>query len=162
MPQYGAEQSMDKLSDYGSKSFLLVDDETFMLGLIDRVLAQYKAGRILRAQNGRGAMELLRGSVGRIDCIIADLNMSPVNGLEFLQAIRTGACQNVPRDQPFVLLTGHGDSLAVHTAKALDVHGYILKPISTGRLVKTIDLALSQPMKLKPVNHYSNVQVPYD
>jgi two-component system chemotaxis response regulator CheY len=153
---------MDKLSDYGSKNFLLVDDETFMLGLIDRVLAQCKAGRVLRAPNGAAALELLRGSVGRIDCIIADLNMSPMNGLDFLQAVRTGVCQNVPRDQPFILLTGHGDALAVRTAKALDVHGYILKPISTERLVKTIDLALSQPVKLKPVNHYSNVQVPYD
>jgi DNA-binding NarL/FixJ family response regulator len=151
---------MDKPPNYNSKSFLLVDDESFMLGLIDRVLKQYQASRILRAPNGVSALDLLQGNVGQIDCIIADLNMKPMNGLQFLRAIRTGASPNVRRDQAFIMLTGHGDSDAVRTAVALDVHGYILKPISTGRLVKAIDLALSRPLTLKHVDHYRDIKLP--
>jgi DNA-binding NarL/FixJ family response regulator len=152
---------MDKSPDYRQNSFLLVDDESFMVNLIERVLNQHHAGRILRAANGAVAMDLLQGDRTRVDCIIADLNMQPVNGLQLLQAIRTGTCPNVPRDQPFIMLTGHGDSEAVHTAKALDVHGYILKPISTDRFIKTIGLAFSQPIRLKEARHYRSIKLPH-
>lgn len=139
---------------------MLVDDENFMLGLIDRVLNQYQPDRILRASNGVSALEMLRDDVGRIDCVIADLNMKPMNGLQFLQAVRTGAARNVQRDQAFVMLTGQGESDAVRTAQALDVHGYILKPISAGKLIQTIDLAMSRPLTPKDIEHYRGVRLP--
>jgi CheY-like chemotaxis protein len=114
---------MSKLPNYASRKFLLVDDESFMLGLIDRVLKQCQAGRILRAPNGARALDLFRSNTAQVDCIIADLNMKPMNGLEFLQAVRTGVNKKIPREQPFIMLTGHGESDAVRAAIALDVHG---------------------------------------
>jgi CheY-like chemotaxis protein len=151
---------MDKLPNYASRKFLLVDDEKFMLGLIDRVLKQCQASRILRAPNGRRALDMLRGEASDVDCIIADLNMTPMNGLELLQAVRSGLNNKIPRDQCFVMLTGNAASDAVRAAVALDVHGYILKPISTEKLVTTIDMALGRKLTLKEPEHYRSIELP--
>ena len=151
---------MEKLPNYASRTFLLVDDESFMLGLIDRVLKQCQAGKVLRAPHGAKAMNMFSGSATQVDCIIADLNMEPTNGLELLQAVRTGVNPKIARDQRFVMLTGHGESDAVRAAIALDVQGYILKPISIEKLVTTIDLALGHDLVLKPVAHYRAIKLP--
>lgn len=151
---------MDKLPNYARKKFLLVDDEFFMLGLIDRVLKDCGAGAILRASNGADALDLIGTDHNSVDCIIADLNMAPVNGLELLQNIRGGISTKVARDQRFVLLTGHGDSIAVRTAIALDVDGYILKPISAEKLTTAISLALSHSRTIKSADYYRGIELP--
>jgi YesN/AraC family two-component response regulator len=151
---------MDKLPNYASRTFLLVDDERFMLGLIDRVLKQCQAGRVLRAPHGAKALNMFSGSATQVDCIIADLNMEPMNGLDLLQAVRTGVNKKIPRDQRFIMLTGHGESDAVRAAIALDVQGYILKPISIEKLVTTIDLAFARSLTLKTVAQYRAIKLP--
>ncbi len=151
---------MDKLPNYASKKFLLVDDETFMLGLIERVLKQCQAGRVERAANGGRALDMFRDNAMQIDLIIADLNMKPMNGLELLQAVRAGLRRNIPRDQRFIMLTGNAESDAVKAAIALDVHGYILKPISIEKLASAIDIAFGRSITLKDAAHYRAVKLP--
>jgi YesN/AraC family two-component response regulator len=156
----GVMGARDKLPNYKSRKFLLVDDESFMLGLIERVLKQCQAGRVLRAANGGRALELFHDKSMRVDCIIADLNMKPMNGLELLQAVRAGIRRNIPRDQCFIMLTGNAESDAVKAAIALDVHGYILKPISIEKLVSTIEMALDRSIALKDAAHYRAIKLP--
>ena len=151
---------MLELPNYASKTFMLIDDETFMLGLVDRILKQCQAGRVLRATNGAAALAMFNGSIGTVDCIIADLSMKPMNGLELLKAIRTGVGKRIPRDQRLVMLTGHGDIDAVRAAGELDINGYILKPVSTDKLTSSIDRALSRPPVLKDADDYRAVQLP--
>src|SRR3954470_7545258 len=150
---------MDQLANYANRTFLLVDDETFMLGLVDRILKQCEAGKVLRAVNGAAALAMFNGSIGTVDCIIADLNMKPMSGLELLKAIRTGVGKRIPRDQKLIMLTGHGDLDAVRTAVELDINGYILKPVSIQKLVSAIDRALDQQPVLKAVADYRAVQL---
>jgi len=151
---------MDKLPNYANRRFLLVDDEFFMLGLIERVLKDCKAGGVIRAQNGGAAIDIIDRDRTHVDCIIADLNMAPVNGLELLKAVRTGAYPKVPRDQRFIMLTGHGESDAVQTAIKLDVDGYILKPISIDKLTSTIERVFNRSHTLKSVAHYEAIPLP--
>ena len=151
---------MLELPNYASKTFLLIDDETFMLSLVERILKQCEAGRVLRASNGAAALALFNGSIGQVDCVIADLNMKPMNGLEFLKAVRTGVGKRIPRGQRVVMLTGHGDMDAVRAAGELDVSGYILKPVSAEKLVSTIERAISRPPVLKAADDYRAVVLP--
>jgi AmiR/NasT family two-component response regulator len=58
------------------------------------------------------------------------------------------------------MLTGNAESDAVKAAIALDVHGYILKPISIEKLVTTIDMAFERSIKLKDAAHYRAVELP--
>jgi DNA-binding NarL/FixJ family response regulator len=151
---------MLELPNYSHKTFLLIDDETFMLGLVDRILKQCLANRVLRATNGAAALALFNGSIGKVDCVIADLNMQPMNGLAFLKAVRTGVGKRIPRDQCVIMLTGHGELEAVRAAGELDINGYILKPVSTDKLISAVERALSRPTVLKDVADYRAIQVP--
>ena len=122
---------MEKAPDYSSKRFLIVDDEAFMLGTIERMLKQCNAGLIIKATDGGKALRWIKDNFTQVDCIIADFNMTPINGLQLLQGIRLGVNARIPREQPFIMLTGHADTDVVKAAMALDVHGYVVKPVAT-------------------------------
>jgi DNA-binding NarL/FixJ family response regulator len=151
---------MDVVPNYASKTFLLIDDETFMLGLVDRILKQCQAGRVLRATNGAAALAMFNGDIGAVDCIVADLHMKPMNGLELLKAIRIGVGKRIPRDQRVIMLTGDRDMDAVRAAGELDINGYVLKPVPTENLVTALKKALDRPPSLKDAEHYHSVQLP--
>ena len=106
------------------------------------------------------ALAMFNGSIGPVDCVIVDLNMKPMNGLEFLKAVRTGVGKWIPRDQRVVMLTGHGELDAVRCAVEFDINGYILKPVSTEKLVTTLDRAMSAPSVLKDAEDYRMIMLP--
>jgi|GEM_PF-1088397 len=151
---------MDKKPDYSSKRFLIVDDETFMLGMIERMLKQCNPGLIMKAGDGEKALRSVKDNFTQIDCIIADFNMKPVNGLQLLQAVRLGVNPRIPREQPFIMLTGHADTDVVKTAMALDVHGYVVKPIAPEKLFQTIDRVFKRPIELKDPDYYRGIKLP--
>jgi YesN/AraC family two-component response regulator len=151
---------MEKLSDYSSKRFLIVDDEVFMLGLIERMLKECKAGVIMKAGDGGAALRSIKDNFTQVDCIISDFNMKPVNGLQLLQGIRLGINPKIPREQAFIMLTGHGESDVVKTAIALDVNGYVVKPVALDKLMATIDKVFARPVEIKDPEYYRSVKVP--
>lgn len=148
------------LPNYASKRFLIADDEIFMLGLIERMLKQCNTGTIIRASDGRSAFRAIKDNFTQVDCIIADFNMEPMNGLQLLQAIRLGINPAIPRDQPFVMLTGHGDADVVKAAIALDVSGYVVKPVALDKLVQTIEKVFRRPLGIKSAQAYREVKLP--
>lgn len=151
---------MAEQPSYAAKTFLLIDDESFALGLVERILKQCQAGRVLRAGNGAAALAMFNGEAGAVDCIVADLHMKPMNGLELLKAIRTGVGKQIPRDQRVVMMTGDRDLDAVRTAGELDINGYVLKPVTTENLVAALDKAFNRSPLLRDAEHYRAVQLP--
>jgi two-component system chemotaxis response regulator CheY len=151
---------MVQLSNYKSKSFLLVDDEPFMREVIERILKKCEAERVFRASDGGAALELLEDKAMGVHCVISDLNMNPMNGLQLLQAIRGGQNPRIRRNQAFIMLTGTGQHQAVTAAQALDVNRYILKPVSPDKLLAAIDAVPSRKIDFKPPEHYRAVALP--
>ena len=144
---------------YSKRRFLLVDDEPFMANLIERALRQLKPGEVVKVPNGEAALNFFKKDQPRIDCIISDFNMKPVNGLQLLQAVRCGANPHIPREQLFVMLTGHGEQEVVTTSIALDVNGYLVKPVSPQKLFQTLDQVFERTVALKDVAHYRAIEV---
>jgi len=101
---------MAETPDYSNRRLLIVDDEQFMLSVLDMVLKQMKAGAIVKAQDGTTAIKSFREQADRVDCIISDYAMKPGNGLQLLQAVRMGVNPIIPRNQPFIMVTGHGET----------------------------------------------------
>ncbi len=152
---------MEKLPDYSSKRFLIVDDEQFMIGLVERMLKECKAGVIMKANDGGAALRSIKDNFTQVDVIISDFNMKPLNGLQLLQGVRMGVNPKIPREQAFVMLTGHGESDVVKTAIALDVNGYVVKPVALDKLVDTIEKIFKRPpLEVKDPEFYRNVKVP--
>lgn len=140
--------------DYSKRQFLIVDDEPFMLSMLDRVLKNLKATRIIKARDGAEAIKCIRDDMGRVDCIISDFNMKPVNGLQLLQGIRMGVNPRIPRDQAFIMVTGHGETEVVKTAVMLDVNGYLVKPVSPEKLAQALERAFKKGIQARDVDYY--------
>jgi DNA-binding NarL/FixJ family response regulator len=138
------------------RRFLVVDDHSYMIEVISEVLRHFSAEEISRAESVEMAMSRF-GPHAAFDCVICDFNMKPVNGIQFLQAIRAGKLPFVKRDQHFVLLTGHGDMDVVKAAKALDVSGYAVKPVAPDTFIKTVTRALGTTLTLKSAEEYAKV-----
>jgi len=142
-----------------NRSFLIVDDEPFSRDIVRRMLVELNPRQLDTAQNGAEAMTLLRQADSFYDCVITDFNMAPINGLELLKAIRTGA-ERIPRNIPVVMLTGHTDAELVGMAIALDAHAFLAKPVSFTVLCDRVGRVLADPGPLRPAIAYSVIPVP--
>jgi CheY-like chemotaxis protein len=85
-----------------NKSILVVDDEPEMLELHARILeAQSQGYKVLRAQNGRQAMTLIRQE--RPALVLLDLMMPEMDGFAVLDAMRD---ENLIPGIPVIVVTG--------------------------------------------------------
>lgn len=144
-------------ADYANLGIMVADDKPFIRGLIQSMLLKHHARNIKHAGSGNEAMMVLSIHSTEVDCVICDWNMEPINGLELLKLLRSGSVANVRADLPFVMLTGHADSDVVNAAKALDVSGYLVKPVSLEKLVKALNAALNRKFYPKDPEHYLSV-----
>jgi response regulator of citrate/malate metabolism len=85
--------------------------------------------------------------------------MSAGNGLQLLQAVRTGKIKSLRPDSCFILITGTGDPEIVQVAAELDVSGYLVKPVTLEKLRAAIIKGRS---RIFPVNmeKYNSVNLP--
>lgn len=127
-------------------NILLVEDDEVDVMNVQRA---FKKNNILNplhvAGNGLEALAMLRGDgVAQIipapKIILLDLNMPRMNGIEFLQELRSD--EVLKSISVFVLTTSNDDRDKV-AAYDLNVAGYILKPVELDNFieaVKTMDI----------------------
>ena len=75
----------DKAGDLADLSVLVIDDETFMLNLIGRILDKLDIHDPTLATNGAEALEVLDAADPQPDVILLDLSMPGMDGIEFLR-----------------------------------------------------------------------------
>jgi len=143
---------------FNELSFMVIDDNAAACDLVEGILTHAAVGKVMKAPSVFAAAGLLTAPAAKIDCIICDHHMEGMTGLAFLQRIRAGKNSIVPRELPFILLTGDTTPGVVQTARALDVSGLIKKPISVGAVLKSIHLALGREARLKPAAAYAQVK----
>ena len=112
---------------------LIVDDYNTMLRIIRTFLRQFGFMNISEANNGEEALEKLR--TGYYGLVISDWNMSPMSGLELVEAVRADAAL---AHLPFILVTAEGKAEKVVAAKAAGVDNYIVKPFNAATLERKI------------------------
>ena len=61
---------------------------------------------------------------------------------------------------PVIMLTGFSEIDVMGAALALDVSGFVVKPVSKDGLVKKIHQSIKSEWKLKSVEHYESVILP--
>jgi CheY-like chemotaxis protein len=112
--------------NYKEVTLLIVDDDDIDAIALERALRKLRLlNTVLRARDGREALELLRtGAVPAPYIILLDLNMPRMNGLEFLQTLRTDPLLTYA--VVFVLTTSKSDEDLV-AAYRNHVAGYVFK-----------------------------------
>lgn len=122
-------------------AIMVVDDDSDILFMIEQLLRSRGARQVWAETSVRPAMASIVNKQTCPDIILSDYNMSPINGLQFLKAVRSGINKHLPPSTPFILITGYGDLDAVKTAKALNVDALIAKPASIQRILAAVQTA---------------------
>lgn len=164
------------------RSLLVVDDQPFIRGIVSRALKALGAKSVVEAADGFAAVQQIGGQASgstldqllkdnpafaedlvsnrpTIDCVVTDIRMFPMNGLELLKAIRLGMT-NLAKDTPVLMMSAHSDESLIGAAIALDANGFALKPISQQTICDKVLRALANRVTLKPEEVYKLLVVP--
>ncbi|HTH15044.1 MAG TPA: response regulator [Magnetospirillum sp.] len=114
-------------------AILLVEDSALMRSLLREMLRPEDAFQVFEAAHGGEALDVL--SRERVDLVLSDWNMHPVNGLQLLQSMRADTRLAAI---PFVLMTGeHTPERAVHAVEA-GVAAFLPKPFGRSQLASVL------------------------
>jgi EAL domain-containing protein (putative c-di-GMP-specific phosphodiesterase class I)/CheY-like chemotaxis protein len=116
--------------NFKSGNVLVVDDEEPLLRAVQRLLT-HAGFKVDAASGGREAVELLEHRV--FDCIVSDINMPGMSGIDLLRAVR-----GRDLDVPVVLLTGAPSLATAAEAVEYGAFQYLMKPVEGTTLVQMV------------------------
>jgi two-component system, chemotaxis family, chemotaxis protein CheY len=115
-----------------STTVLIVDDSATVRQQVRTVLVQ--AG--FHVENACDGVEgVSRIQEGGIDCVICDVNMPNMNGIELVEAIKS--CEQYSK-LPIIMLTTEGTRELIQRAKQAGASGWIVKPFKADLLVAAV------------------------
>ena len=108
-----------------SMNVLVVDDFATMRRIIKNVLKQIGFTNICEAEDGKGALKVLKDKT--IDLVLCDWNMPEMPGIELLKKVRS---DDQLKGIPFVLVTAETQKDNIIEAVKSGVSSYIVKPFT--------------------------------
>jgi len=119
------------------KPILLVEDDAVDAMTFERALSDLNIkNEVVHRTNGEEALEYLRGEENERPCFIfLDLNMPRMNGIEFLEVVKS---DGKLRKIPVVVLTTSDSEKDVVESFELGVAGYMVKPADYKKFVEAI------------------------
>jgi signal transduction histidine kinase/ActR/RegA family two-component response regulator len=116
----------------GSETILFVEDEATIRTFAVRMLAG-DGYRVLDAEDGAAALRLIGASLNTIDCVVTDMMMPNVNGLELARLLRATRA-----DLPIVFISGFAglDDAALREMRSIGP--MIAKPFTQEELAATV------------------------
>ncbi|GAQ48809.1 response regulator [Flavobacterium psychrophilum] len=119
-----------------SLNILLIEDDTIEIMKFNRVLKTIEANhKIIEANNGEEALEILKEKENTPDIIILDLNMPRINGIEFLGILKQDP---VLKYIPAIILTTSNNHTDILECYKIGIAGYVLKPLKYDNYVDRI------------------------
>lgn len=113
---------------------MVVDDQASMRAMIRRALQDIGFKDVRDSAGASDALAAVKAD--RVHLIISDYNMPDVDGLQFLEAVRS---DGVIGKTVFIMLTGSTDREIVQRAAALGVNNYLVKPFAPAALKEKIE-----------------------
>ena len=121
-------------------TLLIVDDSATIRQQVSSALTPH--GFIVEEASD-GSFGLARIKEGGIDCVICDVNMPNMNGIEMVEQVK-----QIPEfaNLPIIMLTTEGARELIQKAKSAGASGWIVKPFKS-------DLLLAAARKLTTTVH---------
>ena len=117
------------------KKILVADDSRIILKVMRRSL-EAEGYSVVEASDGLQALNLL-GSDADVGLVICDLRMPQMGGLDLLEAIQKGNAQSHAASPKFVIMSSDSDPALASRAKQLGASGWLMKPATPDRLLRT-------------------------
>lgn len=128
---------MDDL--YEQLDALVIEDDEIQRKITVQAMKVLGFGSVRDAADGETG---LRACMDRLpNIIVCDIEMVPMDGMEFLRALRRTRMLKV-REIPVVFLTSHNESEVVKEAVKIGVDAFIVKPPTLKALKTRIDAVL--------------------
>jgi CheY-like chemotaxis protein len=122
---------MENLGEMTPIRILVVEDENITAMIISAML-QSLGHHVLWAANGTKALEMIEEY--DFDCILMDIQMPEMDGLETTRAIRSSAATRQKHSVPIIALTAHARQGDKERFLAAGMDAYLTKPVEMDRL----------------------------
>lgn len=119
------------------RKILVIDDEQMVLEMCSNMLMRYGFS-VLTAEDGPAGIELFKANSESVDCIILDLSMPRMDGLETFRHLRA-----VRPDVKVILSSGYSAQSATEPFKGLGLSGFVSKPYTIDTLRDEVERVLS-------------------
>jgi two-component system chemotaxis response regulator CheY len=129
----------ERLSDV---NLLIQDADNEMALVLRNVLSSLGFGAIYHARNGEAGLNILREK--NIDIVITDWDMDPMNGIDFINFIRTSPL-SPDKTMPIIMLTGKANKDHVELARDTGMTEFVVKPFTVQTLCNRIILVVEHP-----------------
>jgi two-component system cell cycle sensor histidine kinase/response regulator CckA len=116
----------------GTQTILVVDDEDLLLTMSQAILTSY-GYKVVLANSGQKALEILSEKNGEIDLVITDLVMPGMSGRELVEEIRLSSPET-----PILCTSGY-----IWPGHQANERGYLQKPFTTEELLVKVKRVLS-------------------
>lgn len=147
----------DEEIDFAKIGFAIVDERPFFRDMIHTALTRAGARNVKHATNVETAVKTLTRYGQEIGCVICEWDMAPQGGLDLLRMIRSRSLPKTEARTPVVIITSRADAAAVKAARAMDVNGFAVAPLSVEKLAKTVTSAIGRTWTLQAAEHYAAV-----
>lgn len=127
---------------FDNLSILCVDDNKYMQQIYWIALSTIGCRKVIFASDGTEALKVLKDS--EFDMILCDLNMAPMDGLEFLRTLRKMTKTNY-FDIPVIVVSGNTERKNVAQARDAGATEFVAKPISVEELYRRISSVIENP-----------------
>jgi two-component system, chemotaxis family, chemotaxis protein CheY len=114
---------------------LVIDDSRTVRTIIRKILTEVGL-EVVEAGNGREGLDQLQ-RISDVDLILIDWNMPEMNGLEFIQAVRSDRTFDEVR---IMMVTTETEQVQVIRALEAGANEYLMKPFTKDILVAKLSL----------------------
>jgi two-component system chemotaxis response regulator CheY len=115
-----------------TRKALVVDDSMLIRRMAGAFLRE-QGFEVLEAVNGRDALRVLGDAP--VQLILTDINMPEMDGLDFIQAVRSNKTHKFT---PLLVLTTETKTSLMDRAKELGITGWVVKPFKPEKVVEAI------------------------
>jgi PAS domain S-box-containing protein len=127
-----------ELAPKGKEHILFVDDEEQIANVVQQILERLGYHVAARTSSVE-ALEAFQAQPEKFDLVITDLTMPNMTGTELAKRLI-----DIRSDIPIILCTGFSEAISRERARAIGIREYVMKPINTHDLAKTIRKALNK------------------
>jgi len=131
--------------------FLVVDDNSYMINIVETILRGFGASKILSAKDAAEAFHRIKND--NIDIVICDYMMDVLDGIDFIKLVRQSQ-DSGNRTIPIIMLTAHSEKSKVEGARDAGANEVCCKPVTAKELFRKIVAIVDQPRPFIKTNSY--------
>lgn len=131
---------------------LIIEDKEHMRALLRRLLNHIGVRIFYEANDGAAALEMLPNL--ECDLILSDMEMAPMNGLEFTRKVRSSP-RNALNSIPIIMISGHTERQKVEAARDAGVTEFLVKPVTPQNLISRMSDVMERPRAFVRADAYT-------